>query len=312
MTTLRQIILLLLTTVITTTGVDAEERPQQLNCDIGPIKRTYGKTEWLVYSCNDGRSLHFQAQSGSAAFPFFFFFYAVDKSDNYQLRGSGTGNKDATNAAFNDLKVMRKSDLEALIAETRRVQNKPPTAASSPQPTSPSLQEINVTTASEPGWLPSADQRAQIPQRTQEFLAMLDAGQYAKAYNLNAEGLKKLVPFEVFEKGATEFNKAAGSVKERRITKITWTKDPANAPAPGVYVAVDLESRFADIDRHCGYVMLYQHKVNEPFFIMRHEYSFLTNSQAREFERSKSKQVVDETWRKLSQHCPNYQGQLLK
>ena len=30
---------------------------QALKCDIGPIVKAYGSTQWLVYSCHDGKSV---------------------------------------------------------------------------------------------------------------------------------------------------------------------------------------------------------------------------------------------------------------
>src|SRR5205807_4339108 len=80
----------------------------------------------------------------------------------------------------------------------------------------------------------------------------------SEGYSLMAESQRTLESFDRFSKRIREFNTEAGAAKERRILKITWTKDPANAPAPGVYAAVDLASRFENIDRHCGYIVLYQ------------------------------------------------------
>jgi hypothetical protein len=45
---------LLWTTALTLLPAASEEpKAQQLKCDIGPVKKTYGKTRWLVYSCDD-------------------------------------------------------------------------------------------------------------------------------------------------------------------------------------------------------------------------------------------------------------------
>jgi hypothetical protein len=45
---------------------------QQLKCDVGSIAKMYGKTQWLVYSCSDGRSIVVLAAQGSPATPFYF------------------------------------------------------------------------------------------------------------------------------------------------------------------------------------------------------------------------------------------------
>jgi hypothetical protein len=112
--------------------------------------------------------------------------------------------------------------------------------------------------------------------------------------------------FDRFSKRVREFNTRAGTVKERRILEITWTKDPANAPAPGVYAAVDLASRFENIDRHCGYIVLYQSDASVPFLVMRQEQNFITNKDARQIAMKQSPSAVDEVWGKLSRSCPNY------
>ena len=167
-------------------------------------------------------------------------------------------------------------------------------------------EQINVTSDSAPGWLPSADQRAQVPQITQDFLGALDGGQYQKAYSLMAESQRTLESFDRFSKRIREFNTEAGAAKERRILKITWTKDPVNAPAPGVYAAVDLASRFENIDRHCGYIVLYQRDSGLPFLVVRQEDNYMTNEHARQIAMTQSAQAVDEIWGRLSRNCPNY------
>jgi Protein of unknown function (DUF4019) len=167
-------------------------------------------------------------------------------------------------------------------------------------------EEINITPDSAPGWLPSPDQRAQVPRVIGDFLAALDGGQTAKAYDFLAEPQRKLETLDAFASRVTKFNAEAGPVKERRIVKVTWTKDPAHAPAAGVYAAVDLVSRFANIDRHCGYVVLYQRDAPAPLQIMRQEDVYMSNEQARQIEATKSRQSVDELWAQVAKNCPNY------
>ena len=120
----------------------------------------------------------------------------------------------------------------------------------------------------------------------------MDSGQYHKAYGLLAESQRAQEKFDRFSKRVGEFNTQAGAVKERQILAITWTKDPANAPAPGVYA--------------CGYIMLYQSDASAPFRVMRQEDNFITNKDARQIAMKQSPLAVDESWSKLSRNCPNY------
>jgi hypothetical protein len=204
-----------------------------------------------------------------------------------------------------DALVREFQGLNERVVEQVKHKSQESRSADAPSTDRGTSKEINITSDSEPGWLPSADQRAQVPQVIGNFLAALDGGQYAKAYDLQTEAQKRLETFDAFANRVTKFNAQAGSVKERRIVKITWTKDPAHAPAAGVYVAVDLVSRFANIDRHCGYIVLYQRDPPAPFQVMREEDNYMTNEQARQIEQTKSRQAVDQLWSQLASNCPN-------
>ena len=85
---------------------------------------------------------------------------------------------------------------------------------------------------------------------------------------------------EVFARRVAAFNATAWALKERRVTKITSSKDPQSAPAPGVYAAVDFVGRFAGVDRYCGYLMLHQAADGGPFRVMRSVEASVDNATA--------------------------------
>jgi hypothetical protein len=88
--------------------------------------------------------------------------------------------------------------------------------------------------------------------------------------------------------------------------KVTWTKDPAQAPLPGIYAAIDLAGQFANVDRDCGFMVLYQPPAGGDFTIMRRENNYLANVTARNIEEKQSKAAVTKIWAELARHCPNY------
>jgi hypothetical protein len=180
-----------------------------------------------------------------------------------------------------------------------------PSNAAAPEPVD-AAGHINVTADSAPGWRPSADQVRQAKAAAEDYLAAKDSGRYAEAYAMLAEGDRGLQPFAAFSADIQKFNAQAGAVRQRRIVEMTWTKDPAQAPLPGIYAALDLESTFARVDRHCGYVVLYQASAGQPFQVMREEANFLDNATADDIARRKSREEVDRMWAKLSANCPNY------
>ncbi|HSC47383.1 MAG TPA: lipocalin family protein [Gammaproteobacteria bacterium] len=107
--------------VIAGTPADAGWNP--LNCDVGPVNKTYGSAPWLVYSCHDDRSLTFVSAPGSPAMPFYFVLYV--KEGQYRLTGEGTGDKKVTDAALAELQKLSATDVAALIVETKKVKPVP-------------------------------------------------------------------------------------------------------------------------------------------------------------------------------------------
>ena len=97
-------------------GQEAASRAP-LKCEVGPIEKTYGKTQWLVYSCNDARSVVIVAAPLSPARPFVFRFLAQE--NGYLLQRKGTGDGEYTAAAFGELKVMSMEDIRALVKLTK-------------------------------------------------------------------------------------------------------------------------------------------------------------------------------------------------
>ncbi len=82
-------------------------------CNRGPLRKTYGSTPWLVYGCTDGQTLVVVSAPGSPAMPFVFSF-AKDKGQ-YHLRGEGTGSRDASQAAFEELQMLSEKEIAELI-----------------------------------------------------------------------------------------------------------------------------------------------------------------------------------------------------
>lgn len=91
-------------------------KPSSLKCDIGPVKKTYGMTQWLVYSCDDRRSIVVVSAPGNPAMPFFFTLSPT--GDGYRLHGEGTGRKEATSAAFEELEALSEEDIITLVEQT--------------------------------------------------------------------------------------------------------------------------------------------------------------------------------------------------
>jgi len=165
---------------------------------------------------------------------------------------------------------------------------------------------INVTPDSQQGWVPSVELEKQARQAAIGYLAAMDGGKYADTYAMVADINRTDQPFPVFAARARDFNAKAGAALERRITTVTWTKDSPAAPLPGVFVVLDLVSKFAKVNRHCGYLMLYQPPTGGDFKVTREESNFIDNATFA----SLSKEKADAAWIELSAHCPGYKEPL--
>lgn len=91
----------------------ASAESQNLNCDVGPITKKFGGSDWLVYSCGDAQNVIFVTAPGSPAMPFVFI------RANGKLRGEGNGKKEYTDLAYSELKQLSSTQVEKLIEETK-------------------------------------------------------------------------------------------------------------------------------------------------------------------------------------------------
>jgi Protein of unknown function (DUF4019) len=172
--------------------------------------------------------------------------------------------------------------------------------------------EINITSDSAPGWLPTIEQSDAAERTARAYLAAEDAGHAEDAYKFFADLQKKDISLEEFRPNVARLRAQLGAPIERRIVKITWTKDSQAAPIPGVYAAIDLASRFENADRHCGYLILYQPDSGGDFQVMREESNILDNATAADIARKGSQTDVEAVWAKLSANCPNFAGAAAK
>ena len=90
-----------------------------LECNVGPLTRTFGGTPWLVYSCADSASIVVVTKEGNPAMPFYFFI--SKREGRYVVVGEGTGAKSITDLAYNELVKLRAGDIASLISASRSV-----------------------------------------------------------------------------------------------------------------------------------------------------------------------------------------------
>jgi hypothetical protein len=108
--------------ILAPSGADAQQAassPPRRTCFAGPISKTFGGTDWMIYSCDDQASMVMVAAPGNPASPFIFFISA--DAGRYHIEGEGTGDKGASQAAGDELSRLPQEKFAALLVETRTV-----------------------------------------------------------------------------------------------------------------------------------------------------------------------------------------------
>ena len=106
-----------LTILLLSLGVSASAEPMQ--CDVGPVARNVGGAEWNVLSCSDGRSLVFVTANGNPAMPFYFMVQRGEESP--KIVGEGSGSKEYSAAAYEEIKKMTAVEFDNLVNATKEV-----------------------------------------------------------------------------------------------------------------------------------------------------------------------------------------------
>ena len=167
---------------------------------------------------------------------------------------------------------------------------------------------VNVTTDSAPGWIPSEALEAEAGRAVQSYFRAFDKGDDRALWNFASDGLQSLTSFSQFESANKRMRSDLGRLKRFVVLRVTWTKDPAEAPAPGIYVAIDVAGQFSKSKRHCGYLVLYKAAPDDAFRLARIENNFMTDAMAKKITADKSTAEVTRLWSVLSANCPNYQA----
>ena len=111
---------ILLVAILVCLPLPAGAQTAPMDCTVGPIIKTFGGSKWVVNSCSDGRTVVLLAMNDSPAFPCFI--EIAPSTKGYSIDGRGKGDKQATNAAMDELGALSVADIHAMIDETRQLQ----------------------------------------------------------------------------------------------------------------------------------------------------------------------------------------------
>lgn len=168
------------------------------------------------------------------------------------------------------------------------------------------LREVNITEGSTSGWLPSEELEESAIDTFERYFSFIDAGEYDRAYRMLSEQAQATFPKAEFLQSKQEARLYSGALLGRERVLVTWTKDSPSAPQAGTYVAIDFETRAENIERQCGYLILFQPLDGNDFEIARVHDISLSNEAAASIASNSSDVQMELVWRELARSCPNY------
>ncbi len=125
------------------------------------------------------------------------------------------------------------------------------------------------TQASE--YVPNAADSAEIQLLSARYFEHVDRKEYDAAYALFSDEMRAMAPLREWRTFMREEPRNWGALEQREQTNVTWYNDPPNAPRPGLYVAVDYVSRYANLAQHTEFLVWHRERDAMPFALTRHE-----------------------------------------
>jgi hypothetical protein len=103
------------------------------------------------------------------------------------------------------------------------------------------------------------------------FLAEYDGGENDAAWQLLSPKTQEMLPLPGWRDKRAAFLRAAGQPLGQDIEKVTWLRNPSNAPYPGLYAAFDVSCRYSLLQMCTEVIILYSEKEGTPFTVMRYD-----------------------------------------
>ncbi len=113
-----------------------------------------------------------------------------------------------------------------------------------------------------------------VVARTAAYFKARDARGYDRAYAMIADSMRAYLTPELFRDSAARFVDEAGRPGGVEVHRLSWYRDPPDAPQPGLYVAADFTAHYANIELMCGYLM-WRQGADGGFELVREEQNFV-------------------------------------
>jgi hypothetical protein len=136
------------------------------------------------------------------------------------------------------------------------------------------LLALSSSVVGQESWAPSDADKQRAEQSVREYLKALADARFGDAYAMLTPSMRQSVPADLWSQREKQFAQVSGGSPRYSNVRATWYKDPGDAPLPGVYVAFDLDCRYANIDL-CHQTLMLHQQSDSSFQVMRHERAFM-------------------------------------
>jgi hypothetical protein len=118
---------------------------------------------------------------------------------------------------------------------------------------------------------PTPVEATEVERLGERYLGHLDRGEYDQAHAMFSADMRRMAPLRDWRETMRASRAGWGALEGRERVKITGYRDPKNAPRPGLYIAVDYVSRYADLAQHTQYLVWHREREGDAFVLIRHE-----------------------------------------
>jgi hypothetical protein len=118
---------------------------------------------------------------------------------------------------------------------------------------------------------PTPTEAEEVRRLGETYLGHLDRGEYDRAHAMFSADMRRMAPLPAWRETTQATRAEWGALAGREQVRITAYRDPKDAPRPGLYIAVDYVSRYANLAQHTQYLVWHREREGDAFALIRHE-----------------------------------------
>jgi len=116
----------------------------------------------------------------------------------------------------------------------------------------------------------SNPREAEAVKIANDWLNIVESGDDKQSFSMLALIFQQNLTQDTWRESVLDRNAKTGKLISRKLRRVVWYDNPANAPLAGLYAAVEFDSVFENTDKHFQFVILHSQN-DEVFKVMRNE-----------------------------------------